>query len=158
MQQAFKSWGLKVQSAIKWLWFHILRFNEYAAYLFFHLKASCRLQMKTSFYGMLVTTASPQTHPQPMHVQIFFPAIVQCFEHARWGQCDCSLAASQQQLLCKFTSVFYLGEQRDFGWTVSALVSVHFRAFRFVGLINFQRQACGLLQCANDSQWQSKAR
>lgn len=83
----------------------------------------------------------------------FAYAIVRRFERARSGQCNCSLAAHQQQLLCKFTSVFYLEEQRDFGWTVSALVSVHFRAFRFVGLINFQRQACGLLQCANDSQW-----
>lgn len=87
------------------------------------------------------------------HIAVFsVHAIVRRFEQARSGQCDCSLAAHQQQLLCKFTSVFYLGEQRDFVWTLSALVSVHFRAFRFVGLINFQRQ------CANDSQWQSKAR
>lgn len=53
MQHLFKSGGLKVQRAIKWLWFHILGFNEYIADLFSHLKASCRLKARTSFYGML---------------------------------------------------------------------------------------------------------
>lgn len=163
MQYAFKSRGLKVPSAIKLLWFHILMHNEYFAHLFCHLTAGSRLQTWTSFYGVLKlltkTHAMSAFHGLLYFLRFFLWWSRSLFIVSKLHAEDkvTVLTVSPTTTFMQMHLCFIRGNKKTLGGQFR-LWSVRFRAFRFVGLINFQRQACGLLQCANDSQWQSKAR